>query len=438
MPMIGAQVVQFSINATDIAMVGRIGAAELAATALATNFHFLVYMFGSGFLVALSPIVAQAYGRGDERAVRRTVRMGLWFALAYGILCLPALFAAEPALMLLGQKPELAALAGDYMAIAAFGMLPSMVYVVFRSFLGAIDRAGIMLWASIAGVIANAGLNWVFIFGNLGAPAMGVPGAALASVITGILMALIVVAYGVREKRAAGYQVLVRFWRADWPVLWSSLALGLPISLTIIAEVGLFQMATLMAGWLGVVPLAAHSIVMQLISFSFMVPLGLGHAATVRVGQEIGAGSIADAERAGRAALATGFGAAALTILAFVTIPGLLIGIFLPADDPLFDQTLAAAIPLLMIGAAFNLFDGAQAIGAGNLRGIKDTKVPMVIAVASYWALGIPAAYALAFNGGLGAPGIWLGLAAGLCAAALLMNMRFFARIRAMPAPAAA
>jgi MATE family multidrug resistance protein len=348
-------------------------------------------------------------------------------------MCLPALLAVEPVLLALGQKPELAALAGDYMVIAAFGMVPSMVYVAFRSFLGAIDRAGIMLWASIAGVLANAGLNWVFIFGNLGAPEMGVPGAALASVITGTLMALIVVAYGVREKRAAAYQVLTRFWRPDWPVLWSSLALGLPISLTIIAEVGLFQMATVMAGWLGVVPLAAHSIVMQLISFSFMVPLGLGHAATVRVGQEVGAGRIADAERAGRAALAAGFGAAAVTIVAFLAIPSLLIGIFLPADDPLFAQTLAAAIPLLMIGAAFNLFDGAQAIGAGNLRGIKDTRVPMVIAVACYWALGIPAAWAFAFNGGLGAPGIWLGLAAGLSAAAFLMNMRFFARIRAMP-----
>nr|MCU0832581.1 MATE family efflux transporter [Rhizobiaceae bacterium] len=364
------------------------------------------------------------------------VRMGLWFALFYGIACLPALLAVEPVLVLLGQKPELAALAGDYMVIAAFGMVPSMVYIVFRSFLGAIDRAGIMLWASIAGVITNAGLNWVFIFGNLGAPEMGVEGAALASVITGSLMALIVLAYGVREKRAAAYQVLVRFWRPDWPVLWSSLALGLPISLTIIAEVGLFQMATLMAGWLGVVPLAAHSIVMQLISFSFMVPLGLAHAATVRVGQEIGAERIADAERAARAALYTGFGAAFVTIVAFLTLPSLLIGIFLPADDPLFAETLAAAIPLLLIGAAFNLFDGAQAVGAGNLRGLKDTRIPMMIAIVSYWGLGVPAAYVLAFQTGLGAPGIWGGLALGLLAAAFLMNMRFFAQIRLRAAQA--
>ncbi|NJR13092.1 MAG: MATE family efflux transporter [Phyllobacteriaceae bacterium] len=292
LPMVGAQMAQMAINATDIAMVGRIGAAELAATALAANFFFVVYIFGSGFLVALSPIIAQAVGGGDERAVRRAVRMGLWFALFYGVVAIPVLLATQPIMLALGQDAALSATAGAYMNYACLGVLPALVFVTFRSFLGAIGRANILLWVSIGAVLVNAGLNWVLIYGNLGMPAFGVPGAAIASVATNVFLVASLTIYVLRDKRAAAFQVFVRFWRADWPVLGASLALGLPISLTVIAEVGLFQVATLMAGWLGVVPLAAHSIVMQLISFSFMVPLGLSHAATVRVGHAVGAGRL--------------------------------------------------------------------------------------------------------------------------------------------------
>jgi multidrug resistance protein, MATE family len=440
-PLVGAQMAQMALHATDIAMVGRLGAPELAATALAANHFFLVYMFGSGFLVAVSPIVAQAFGRGDARAVRRSTRMGLWFAAGYGVACIPALLAVEPLLLALGQQPELAAIAADYMAVAAFGMVPALAYTALRSFLGGINCAGILLWTSIAAVFVNAALNWVFIFGNLGAPAFGVAGAAIATVGTNIFIALVVAGYILRAAVPRPYEVFVRFWRPDWPVMGAVLKLGLPISLTIMAEVSMFQVASIFAGWLGVVPLAAHSIVMQLISFSFMVPLGLASAATIRVGQEIGAGLPADADRVAKAALMTGFAAAALTVMLFVSAPGALISIFLSADDPLLADTLAAAIPLLMIAAAFNLFDGAQAIAAGNLRGLKDTRVPMLIAIGAYWGIGIPLAWVFAFAAGLGAPGIWLGLAAGLLVTAVLLNWRFFVRLnalRAMPQPSPA
>lgn len=422
---------QMSIHATNIAMAGRIGAPELAATALATNYFFLIYMFGSGFLIALSPIVAQAFGRGDERSVRRSTRMGLWFAAGYGILCVPALLVVAPVLTWLGQDPKLAAIAQDYMQIAAVGMVPALIFIAFRSFLGAIDRAGILFAASLAAVALNAALNYVFIFGRLGFPVMGVQGSALAAVFTNIFVVSAVGIYVALNARSKTFTVFTRFWQADWIVLSGLMKLGLPISLTIIAEVMMFQFATIMAGWIGVVELAAHSIVMQLISFLFMVPLGLASAATIRVGQSIGGGNLGDANRAARAALYTAFLAAALTIVLFVTTPGGLIGIFLAKTDPLFTQTMATAIPLLMIAAAFNLFDGAQAIAAGNLRGLKDTRAPMLIAICSYWGLGMPLAYIFAFKFGLAMPGIWLGLASGLLATAIFLNWRFFTKLAA-------
>ena len=431
LPLIGAQMAQMAIHATDIALVGRIGAPELAATALATNYFFLIYMFGSGFLVALSPIVAQAFGANDPRAVRRSTRMGLWFAVAYGIICVPALLSVEPVLLWLGQQPKLAAIGSEYMNIACFGMVPALIFITFRSFLGAIDRASILMWASFAAVLLNAVLNYIFIFGKFGFPAMGVPGSALGSVLTNIFIAIAVGLYVAFDARAKAFEIFVRFWRADWPVLASVLKLGLPISLTIVAETAMFQIASIMAGWLGVVPLAAHSIVMQLISFSFMVPLGLSMAATIRVGHEIGANNLADAGRTAKAALYTGFGAAVLTIAIFLNFPKPMISIFLSAKDPLFMETLVAALPLLVIAAAFNLFDGAQSIAAGNLRGLKDTRVPMFIAIGAYWGLGIPLAYVLAFKAGLETPGIWLGLAVSLLVTAVLLNWRFFTKLAA-------
>jgi multidrug resistance protein, MATE family len=429
LPMIGAQMAQMAIHMTDIAMVGRVGATELAATALAANYFFIVYIFGSGFLIALSPVLAQAFGAGDLRTVRRAVRMGLWFAVFYGVVAIPALLIVEPTLLGLGQKPNVAAIASTYMSIACLSLLPSLIFSVFRSFLGAINLSGILLWVALFGVALNAALNWVFIFGNLGAPAFGVQGAALATVLTNVAMALAVALYATYNRAARVFQVLVRVWQPDWSVLKSSLALGLPISLTIIAETGMFQAASLIAGALGVVPLAAHSIVMQLVSFSFMVPYGLSHAATVRVGQDIGGGNTDDARRAGETALLAAIIASLITIALFVAFPQQLIRVFLPASDPKFAETLALAIPLLLTGAAFNLFDGMQAIAAGNLRGIKDTKLPMWIAILSYWGLGVPVAWALAFHSSFGVTGVWIGLAVGVFAASILLNMRFFRKI---------
>ena len=430
LPLIGAQLAQMAIHATDIAMVGRLGILEIGATTLATQYFFVIYMFGAGFLIAVSPLAAQAFGEGDEVGVRRATRMGLWIAIIYSVLTMPLLLAVKPLLLSLGQQPANVALADDYMRVAFLGLLPALLFVAMRSFLSAIDRSGILLWASIAAVLLNGALNYVFIYGNFGAPQMGVQGAALASVGTNIFIAGAVMLYAKIEVRAKTFSVFLRLWRADWPVFGSLLALGLPISLTIIAEVGLFQAATLMAGTLGEVPLAAHGIVLQLVSFAFMIPYGLSAALTVRIGAETGAKRSHDVRRAALAGLYVVIAWSLIALALFVLFPRPLIGIFLPQSDPAFAATMAIAVTILAIGAAFQLVDGLQAAAAGSLRGMKDTRVPMLIAIGSYWLIGVPFAYLTGIVWNYGIAGIWGGLAFGLAAAAIMLVARLLIRTK--------
>ena len=309
-----------------------------------------------------------------------------------------------------------------------WGMFPALVFVALRSFLSAIGKAAILLWATLAAVLVNAALNWVLIFGNLGFSAYGVPGAAIASVGTNIFIAILIGLYAARSPASKPYEIFVRLWRADWPILRTILALGAPISLTIIAEVGLFQMATIMAGWYGTVTLAAHSIVLQIASFSFMIPLGIASALTVRVGNETGARRKADARRVVLTGMALSVGIACLAVLAFLTMPKLLLGIFMTRSDPDYAAVLALGQSLLLLAAAFQLFDGLQATASGSLRGIRDTRVPMMIAVTAYWGVGLPVAYGASTWAEWGAHGIWAGLVAGLGLAAILLNWRLLAK----------
>jgi putative efflux protein, MATE family len=430
LPLIGAQIAQIAINTTDVVMLGWYGTQELAASVLATSSFFFVYIFGAGFTHAIVPIASQAEGRGDRQQVRRSVRMGLWAALIYAALMLPVLWFLEPILILLGQAPALAELAGQYMRIAMWGLVPGLATLALRAFFSALSQAQAVLWSALAGTFSNGVLNYMLIFGNWGAPEMGVRGAALASVFSGILIFVILVAWIRLNRMFAAYELFVRFWRADWHAFREIVRLGVPIGLTVIAEVGLFFASSVMMGWLGAAALAAHGIALQLAAIAFMVPMGLSNAATVRVGQAFGRGDGQGLRRAALMALYVGGGFALFSALLFFTIPERLIGLFL--DDTKSDAALvlATAVPLMMIAAWFQLADSVQAIGSGLLRGLKDTRVPMVLAVISYWGLGLPAALILGFWADLGGKGIWWGLAIGLAVAAVLLNVRFFRSVR--------
>jgi MATE family multidrug resistance protein len=218
--------------------------------------------------------------------------------LLYSALVMPFLWYLEPALIALGQKPELAALASDYIRIAQWGMFPALMMMALRSFFAARSRAGIVLWSALIGTLVNGVLNYALIFGHFGAPEMGVRGAAVASVVSSTVIFLIMAGWAVLHPRHLEYRLFQRFWRPEWPAFFEVFRLGLPIGFTILAEVGLFMAASVMMGWLGTVPLAAHGIAIQLASISFMIPLGLSHAATVRVGQAYGRGDLDSLARA--------------------------------------------------------------------------------------------------------------------------------------------
>jgi len=427
-PLIGAQLAQIAINVTDTIMVGWLGAFELASTVLGTQAFFLFFIFGGGFALAVLPIAAQAHGRDDVRGVRRSVRMGIWAILIYSALIMVPLWYTEPILLTLGQAPDTAALAGAYVRVAQWSMFPALLIMVLRSYVSALERAQVVLWATVLGTLANIVLNYAFIFGNFGAPRLEVVGAAVASVGTNILMCLALLAYAVLKPDLRRYELLVRFWRADWPGFREVLRLGWPIGATIVAEVGLFAAAALLIGWIGTVELAAHGIALQLAAIAFMIPLGLSSAATIRIGNAYGRQDWVGLDRAGIVAILLVVAATLLTALLFLAAPRSLIGLFLDERNPDAVLVAAKAVPMLLVAAAFQLVDGLQVVGAGLLRGLKDTRIPMVIAVFSYWVIGMTSAYVLGFHTEMGAIGVWWGLALGLSFAAILMNWRYLRR----------
>ncbi len=321
-------------------------------------------------------------------------------------------------------------MAQEYVRVVQWSIFPVLIITVLRSYLSALERMQIVLWVTLAGVAINAVLNYAFIFGNFGMPRMELAGAAVASVVTNIVMATALVIYCLKVHELQEHEIFVRFWRPDWAAFRDVLRLGLPISLTILAEVGLFATSSVMMGWIGTIELAAHGIAMQIASISFMIPLSFSQVGTVRLGRAIGRKDVVAVRRVGIVILVLGVGFAFLSAIVFILFPRPLIAMYLDEANPDALLIVAYGIPLLAVAAAFQIVDTLQALGSGLLRAMKDTRVPMVIAIFSYWAVGIPAAYVLGFVLDFGGQGIWGGLAIGLSIAAILMNWRYYHRER--------
>lgn len=436
-PLIGAQLAQLGIHTTDVVILGRLGAAHLAAIVLSSQFFFTLFILGSGFANAVMPMVAQAYGRGDTVSVRRSVRMGMWVALLYSALMVPVFYNAENVLLFAGQKPEVAALAGSYLKIAQWGMAPALLFMTLRGLVSAHGRAGVVLYVTIVVLTVNAFFAYALVLGHFGFPAMGIEGAAIVSFGVNVLSFLLITAYIQSRPEMRRYDLFVRFWRPDWPAFREVLLLGLPIGLTMLAEVSLFTGASLLMGRIGTLELAAHGIALQLASIAFMIPLGLAQAGTVRVGVAHGRGDYTGVVRASWAVL---IAAAIIAVgggLLFALIPTTLASVFLDKAGADFVAVLAIAGPFVVIAGIFQLVDGLQAIAAGLLRGLKDTRVPMILALISYWPIGFVCAWFFAFPAGFGGIGIWFGFVGGLAAAAVLLNWRFYRLVR-RAAPVAA
>ena len=434
LPLVGSQLATIGFGVSDSLMLGRLGAEPLAASVLGTTLFFVIYITGAGFAQAVAPIVATAIGAGDDVTVRRAVRMGIWAALIFSVIAIPLMLNAEAILLALGQVPELAALADSYLQIAAWALIMNLFHSVLRSFLAAFERANIVLYAMLGGLALNILLNYAFIFGNLGAPAMGIRGAAIATVGSNLLVSAILLIYALSLAEIRKYDMFTRFWRPDWSALLDVYRLGWPISLTLLAEVSLFALSSLMLGWLGTMELAAHGIALQISSVTFMVPLGLSFASTVRVGRALGRRDIDNLLRASVVvmliAVAVSIAAAALFLLA----PAGLIGLFLDNDKSDAIQIIAYGSTLLAVAALFQVVDTVQVVALGLLRGLKDTRVPMLVAVASYLVFGSGVAYVLGFTLGMGGVGVWLGLALGLGIAAVLLVWRYVVLLRHLQA----
>jgi len=429
LPLIGSHVAQFALHVTDTIMLGWYGVLPLAAGVLGASSFFVIFILGSGFAKAVMPMVASAHTQGDEVQVRRVTRMGLWLSILFGVLCYPVFWWSEAVLLALGQKPEVAALGQDYLRIAGAGMIPALLVMVLKSYLSALGRTQVVLWVTVAALPVNAGLNWALIFGNWGAPEWGVAGAAIATVAVQVFSLLVLAAYAAALPALRRYQLFIRFWRPDWGAFAAVFRLGWPMGLTGLAESGLFQASALMMGWIGTVELAAHGIALEITALTFMVHVGLSNAVTVRTGRAQGAGDTAAVRLGAKVAIVMSLMFAALTVVLFLVFATPMVSLFIDPAEPARDRILAVGTVLLACAALFQVADAMQVMALGLLAGVQDTRVPMVLATISYWVIGMPASYVLAFPLGFGAVGLWLGLVVGLaCAAASLMT-RFWLRL---------
>lgn len=431
-PLALTNLLQMLIHAVDVIFIARLGDTPLAASSLGIAIFGLTVWAFTGLAGACAPLIAAERGRKlhSVRDIRRTVRMGMWVAVAFGLVGMGIAFAGEAMLRLSGQDPAIAALAGDFLAVIAFAMIPMILGGVFRTFVAALGKPGYATAITLLALGTNALGNWILVFGNLGAPELGLIGSALSSVITALAMLGAYLLVITRDRTLRRYRIFGRWWRPEWTRLKEIMVIGTPIAMTVLAEAGLFSGAALLMGRFGETELAAHTLALNLAALAFQIPFGTAQAATIRVGFHHGAGDRVAAGRAGWVALAIGTGFMATTALAMTLVPTQLLRIYIDPAAPANAALIGFALQYLIWAAIFQLADGVQAVGAGALRGLQDTRVPMWIAIFSYWVPGFGLAIGLGFFTPLEGTGVWIGLATGLFFAAALLLWRWHRRDR--------
>jgi len=424
-PLAAANVLQMLTYAIDVMFIARLGEDELAASSLAVAVFGTVTWSLSALVGAVSAVAAAELGARAPalRPIRRTVRMALWLSLAAGVFGMGVCAATEPLMRLTGQEPRLAALAGSYMAILQWSLIPMLAAAVLRNFVSTLGRPIFATLITAGGIGVNALGNYALVFGRLGAPALGLQGAGWATLLTALAVLAAYIAAIAMDPRLARYHVFGFFWRYDGRRMAELLRIGTPIALTVLAEAGVFSAAAFLMGRFGALPLAAHTLALQIAAFAFQVPFGVSQAATIRVGLFFGARDEPGIARAGIAALVLGTGCMMLTALAMLVAPRWLLWVYVDPWAPANAALVGLAVSYLTIAAAFQLSDGVQVVAAGALRGLQDTQVPMWIAVFSYWAVGFALAAGLGMLTPLAGVGVWIGLAAGLtCTAGLMLH----------------
>lgn len=427
-PLVIAQVASILLFTTDVVMMGWLGPSYLAAGSLATSLLHPTFLGGLGVITATAPMIAQAIGAREGRSVRRTVRQGFWAALLLSVLIMPILFNAHRIFTALNQVPEIVALAQTYLNYAVGMVLPGLMFVALRSLMQAKGSSMIILLITIAGVGVNALGNYALMFGNFGMPRLELVGAGISTSIVNWIMFFLALAYVVRHRRFRRYHILVRLWKPDWQRFRDLFRIGTPIGLTLAAEVGMFGVAVIMMGWLGTNEVAAHAVALQCAAITFMVPLGLSQATVVRVGLSFGARNPDGVHKAAWTSMALAMAFMSVTCAFYVLVPEFFVGLFLDPQRAGNAIPLALAASYLVVAGLFQLVDGAQVIMAASLRGMSDTRTPMIFAVIGYWIVGMGTSYVAAFIFDMRGVGVWIGMAGGLAFVALVLTVRFAMR----------
>jgi MATE family multidrug resistance protein len=429
-PLAAANLLQMLTYAIDVIFIARLGDEPLAASALAVAVFGLVLWAMTALTGAVAPLIAEALGARSPsfRPVRRAARMALWLAVITGVIGMGLCLTLEPLMWATGQEPRIIALASEYNLVIVFSMVPMLLAAVLRNYVSALGRPIFATAITGVGIFVNAFANFTLIFGNFGAPELGLAGAAAATIITALFTLAAYIAAILLDPALARYHIFYRFWRPDWPRFRQIVRIGTPIALTVTAEAGIFGAAAFLMGNFGAAQLAGHTVALQLAALAFQVPFGVGQAATIRVGYFYGARDPVGIQRAGWVGLVLAVGFMSLTAGAMVLAPYLLLSIYV---DPYAAKNAALvgfALQYLVLAAAFQLVDGVQAVAAGALRGLQDTRVPMWIAIFSYWVPGFGLAIGLGFFTPLAGTGVWIGLATGLAFAAVLLTWRWMRR----------
>jgi multidrug resistance protein, MATE family len=431
-PLILTNVSMMLINFTDVKLLGYLGIDALAASALGTGILFAMLLIGIGIVVAGSPLMAAELGRkpNSVREIRRTFRQTMWSAT---IVCLPIwvlLWFTGDILRWAGQPERLAEDTGMFMRSLMWLLWPQLGVVALRGFMAALEMPRWTMVAGFAAVIVNAVVNYGLIFGHFGLPRLELVGAGIGSSLTALFQFLFLAIIAMRHPRFRRYHLFGRWWRPDWQRLATIWKLGVPIGLHMGFEAMVFAAAIFLMGYISIAAAAAHAVAIQIASMTFMVPMGLAQAATVRVGLGFGRRDAEAIRLAGWTAYALGVGFMTAMAVVIWAVPGALAGFFLDPELSGNAEALRLAISFLIIAAVFQIVDGAQVVGTGMLRGLQDTTWPMLFAAFGYWVVGIGFGCWLAFYRGYDGVGIWIGLALGLGIVAALVLSRWLMRHR--------
>ena len=411
---------QMMVGVADSVMVGRLGAVPLAAASLANSVFVIFLVFGIGVSFAMTPLTAQADGAGQRERIPGILRHGVVVNTAAGILLFALMYFNRNLIAHMNQPPDVVNMALPYFAVIAASLLPFMVFQSFRQWAEGLGYTRQSMAITVAANLLNIILNYILIFGKLGFAPMGLYGAGIATLISRMVMAILMIAFVLADKRFAIYRPIMKRTQVDYSLLRRLLFLGFPMALQLIFEVTSFSLAAIMIGWLGATQLAAHQIAINLASISYMVALGISMAATIRVGNHLGKKDYGNM----RELVHTAFIMAVL----FMSSMGILFIFgrnYLPLlyiDD---ESVRRVAASLLIVAGLFQLSDGVQVVSLGALRGMSDVRIPTVITLIAYWCVGLPLGYLLGFISGMGALGVWIGLLAGLTIAAILLYRRF-------------